>query len=315
MAWDRDKVCTSLIQVITLLAVASYAEWVPYPLPYVNLCRSIGECSQICKRNTSECDCIIGYTLDVDGKSCLPDDPRHKIFFAGGNKLGFIDVDENGKEETKILFPWPHAAYTNFEFMTYDARNEVIFWTDNRGREGVYRSSIRGHALPQTVYNGTLKKPRGIAFDWITGNLYFTDYGLHKIFVCRSDIFNLCTFIRLFQSSHPYGIALLPNFGIMFWTDWSSNTPGIFRAGMDGRYETALVTTNIIQPSGIAVDQGSGRMYWIDRAPNGIFSADFNGANRKTIRLVDSRCLGIDVYGDRVFYGFWLAGELQVRTE
>jgi len=39
----------------------------------------------------------------------------------------------------------------------------------------------------------------------------------------------------------------------MFWTDWGDQ-PKIERAGMDGSQRTTIVSTSLLTPNGIAID-------------------------------------------------------------
>ena len=60
----------------------------------------------------------------------------------------------------------------------------------------------------------------------------------------------------------PDGIALDPDAGKMYWTDY--RTDKIQRANLDGSQVEDLVTTGLSGPSGIALDPGAGKMYWTD---------------------------------------------------
>ena len=51
----------------------------------------------------------------------------------------------------------------------------------------------------------------------------------------------------------PRALALDPEAGWMFWTDWGKE-PKIERAAMDGSERTLLVTTQLGWPNGIALD-------------------------------------------------------------
>lgn len=284
-------------------------------LHYKNECAEFGQCSQICKTNTSECACIKGFTLDADGKSCVPQERTWKIFYAGTNKRGFVDIDENGNERGHLQFPNPNVNSIVFEYMSFDARNEKIFWTDHEVPGRVYRSSVHTPDVPEVLYNLPLDKPRGIAFDWITGNLYFADHQLHKIFVCRSVPPNYCTTLSGVSNHDTFEIALHPNLGIMFWTDTTSNTPSIFQARMDGTHIKVIIGSPIVkEPLGISVDQGNARIYWIDNIGTSrkISSSNLDGSDIMVIKSIGPYSVGIDVFGDRVFWSTWFSCELQV---
>lgn len=61
------------------------------------------------------------------------------------------------------------------------------------------------------------------------------------------------------------GIALHPQNGYMFWTDWSAEDPSINRANLDGTNNLTLFGKNKVEwPNGITVDYISNRIYWVD---------------------------------------------------
>lgn len=54
--------------------------------------------------------------------------------------------------------------------------------------------------------------PEGIAFDWITGNIYFADSNYSHIGVCRNDS-SMCAVLIQEAIDKPRDIALHPNLG------------------------------------------------------------------------------------------------------
>ncbi len=54
--------------------------------------------------------------------------------------------------------------------------------------------------------------PEGIAFDWITGNIYFADSNYSHIGVCRNDS-SVCSVLVQEAIDKPRDIAVHPNEG------------------------------------------------------------------------------------------------------
>lgn len=75
-------------------------------------------------------------------------------------------------------------------------------------------------------------------------------------------------------------------FSYMFWTDWGV-LPRIERASMDGSdvSRTVLVDTNIEWPNGLTLDYVNKRLFWVDAKLHQIFSVDWNGQDRRKIRI------------------------------
>ena len=109
-------------------------------------------------------------------------------------------------------------------------------------------------------------KPEGLACDWANDKIYWTDSETKRIEVASIN-------------PHPYGykyrrvlvwenldqprsIAVSPNDGLMFWTDWGEY-PSIERIGMDGDPETRIILKGnegtggneaIAWPNGLTLD-------------------------------------------------------------
>ena len=89
----------------------------------------------------------------------------------------------------------------------------------------------------------------------------------------------------------------------MFWIDGHSNAKRIVRAGMDGSNRVNVITTNIKQPNGLAIDYKDSRLYWSDSDWRWIASSDFNGQSRKTVVKGSlQHPFAITIFGDRLFW-------------
>lgn len=73
----------------------------------------------------------------------------------------------------------------------------------------------------------------------------------------------------------------------MFWSEWGKK-PKIARAYMDGTNATDFITTDIIWPSGIAVDSHVDvhRLFWADSNKRVIESVKLDGADRRVSMLM-----------------------------
>lgn len=62
----------------------------------------------------------------------------------------------------------------------------------------------------------------------------------------------------------PRAIALAPEHGYMFWSDWNEKHPKIERAALDGTQRSILIETELGWPNGIALDLETAKIYWCD---------------------------------------------------
>lgn len=114
------------------------------------------------------------------------------------------------------------------------------------------------------IVSSGLITPDGLACDWLTNKLYWTDGETNRIEVASLNG-KLRKVLLWDDIDQPRAIAVVPMDGLMFWTDWGE-LPKIERAGMNGDASTrkVIVNTNIFWPNGLTVDFDHRRLYWLD---------------------------------------------------
>lgn len=161
---------------------------------------------------------------------------------------------------------------------------QKVCWTD-QGLETIQCVSYNGQEVENKVgvITTDLLLPEGLACDWFTNKLYWTDRDTNKIEVATMNGEHRKVLIWS-DIDQPRTIALVPMRAIMFWTDWGE-VPKIERAGMNGDPETrsVIVSDNIFWPNGLTVDYEAELLYWIDGKLKFIVVVDYNGKNRRTI--------------------------------
>lgn len=83
----------------------------------------------------------------------------------------------------------------------------------------------------------------------------------------------------------PRSIAVYPQKGFLFWTDWV--VPKIERSFLDGSERKTLVSSQLNFPIGLVVDYESRRLYWIDAKLNEerVETTDLHGHNRVMLSM------------------------------
>jgi low density lipoprotein-related protein 2 len=117
-----------------------------------------------------------------------------------------------------------------------------------------------------------------MAFDWISRNLYFTNYG--KISVVkyetpgsRRDV------IRQYQ---VHALAVDPYRGYLFYSSLARPAK-IHRAYLDGTNITVIAQGGFSLPYSISLDYANRKAYWCDAHLNKIMFVDYTGANVATL--------------------------------
>jgi len=107
----------------------------------------------------------------------------------------------------------------------------------------VYWSDVNGKAIRSSEYNGAnssrfagaeIESPEGLAIDWVSRNIFWTDSALNHIAVASLDDPDKRKVLINEGLINPRGIALYPKKGKIFWSDWNRENPKIEVANMDG---------------------------------------------------------------------------------
>lgn len=61
-----------------------------------------------------------------------------------------------------------------FESLSFDFRRQMLFWSESSNNK-IQGVSLNGSTVPFDIYAGTSGIVHGLAFDWLRGNVYWTD--------------------------------------------------------------------------------------------------------------------------------------------
>ncbi|XP_075055508.1 prolow-density lipoprotein receptor-related protein 1 [Mixophyes fleayi] len=278
----------------------------------VNECLAFGTCSQICNNTKGSYMCTCAKNFQKLNHTCKAEEGTQLLYIADDNEI-------------RSVYPFnPNSAYeqtfrgdqnVRIDAMDVYVKGNKMFWsnwhtgkisfldlhgpltstTSNRNKrqidEGVTDLDIPG-----------LKMPRGIAVDWVAGNLYWTDSGRDVIEVAHMKGEHRKTLISG-MIDEPHAIVVDPLRGTMYWSDWG-NQPKIETAAMDGTMRQTLVEDNIQWPTGLAVDYYNERLYWADAKLSIICSIRLNGtdpivviSNKKGL----AHPFSIDIFEDYIY--------------
>ncbi|XP_039602497.1 low-density lipoprotein receptor-related protein 1-like isoform X2 [Polypterus senegalus] len=281
----------------------------------INECLRAGTCSQLCNNTKGSFMCSCSRFYVKVNHTCKAEGSQHQVLYI---------ADDN---EIRSIYPFnPNSAYeqafqgdenVRIDAMDIYVKGNKIFWTNwhtgkisfrklqtlsplnsNSNRN---RRQLDGGVTDLTIPG--LKIPRGIAVDWVAGNIYWTDSGRDVIEVAQANGEHRKTLISG-MIDEPYAIVVDPLRGIMYWADWG-NHPKIETAAMDGTMRETLVQDNIQWPTGLAVDYFNERLYWADAKLSVIGSVRLNGAD-PVIAISSSKHglshpFSIDIFEDYIY--------------
>uniref|UniRef100_A0A8D3C0A7 EGF-like domain-containing protein n=1 Tax=Scophthalmus maximus TaxID=52904 RepID=A0A8D3C0A7_SCOMX len=256
---------------------------------------SPGVCSQLCVNTPGSyrCDCHPGFIMEAGEHHCkIPGEPYllssvKTDLFVFGLRSGSLDV-------------LPSSAKNAILSLDYDWRDQRVFWAS------LDTESIRWSSLDQKTMGTLIKEVRAdsVAVDWLGRNMYWIDGMNSQIFAIRlgtGTVKSQDQSVILDEDlDQPRSLALLPQKGLMFWTE-IGNVVKIERAGMDGSERMAVVNSSLGWPGGVAVD--TDRVYWTDERLGAIGSATLDGDDIRILQMKETtNPFALAVFNDMLYW-------------
>uniref|UniRef100_A0A674B3R5 LDL receptor related protein 1 n=1 Tax=Salmo trutta TaxID=8032 RepID=A0A674B3R5_SALTR len=189
-----------------------------------NECKQFGVCSHICNntKGSHKCSCHKYFTRIND--TCKVDSEQ-VLYIADDNEIRSLNP---GMPNWRYEQTFQGDANVRIDAMDLHVKTNRIYWTNwHTGR-------ISSYELPSSSPNGNnnrhrrqsdsrvanleipgLKMPRGIAVDWVAGNIYWTDSGRDVIEVAQISGQHRKTLISG-MIDEPYAIVVDPQRGDMW---------------------------------------------------------------------------------------------------
>lgn len=242
--------------------------------------------------NAYRCKCRIGYQLKRDLKTC--ELVNEFVYFTQSSLIRAVPLDQTEVTESRIpvilqrgLVRAIAADCINNRTFFYDAVKRAIFQTNFIGDE------------PRVLIPNNIFAVEGIAYDWISKNLYFTDF--NKITVVQYDNVNTRRNIITVQG-RLFDIAVDPNAGYLFFAD-VRRPAKIYRAFLDGMNVTVIKQRELAFPQSLSLDYSWKKVFWADTHLSRIQYSDYNGNNLVTLTTAPTiNPISIFVYKYSLFY-------------
>ncbi|MGH0147971.1 UNVERIFIED_CONTAM: hypothetical protein FKN15_040972 [Acipenser sinensis] len=248
---------------------------------------------------TQKCGCAFG-NLARDDTSCVVSRDDYLIYTTE-DSIRSLRLDP---EDHNLPFPVVNVLRTAVA-LDYDRDDNRLYYTQSsgEGRSRINYISLSSPTTAPTVVASDLGAPDGIAYDWISKRIYYSDYVNQTINSMAIDGSQRTTIARV---PRPRAIMLDPCRGYMYWTDWGTNAK-IERATLGGNFRTELVNTSLVWPNGLTLDYEEERLYWADA---NLHEKDFilnslTGSNREVIVSTAIYPFAMTVYDQHIYWTDW----------
>lgn len=258
-----------------------------------------GGCEQLCipaEGRSRTCACGIGYKKNEI--NCSP-----FRSFAVVSQLDIArgySLKDSSEAMVPISGPGHHVLHVDVHF----AEN-WIYWVEfNRGYwNGIFRIRPNGTELQHIIKDGIGSNGiRGIAIDWIAGNMYFTNVFPHENYVevCWLDGRHRKIIVKT-TTDAPRELAVNPIKRILYWIDYGQY-PRIGKSNLDGSGWLPVVTSGISDPTDLTIDMNTHDVYWVDSKLDMIQRISYSGGNREVIRRNLPNPKGIAMYKSELYW-------------
>ncbi|XP_048340432.1 low-density lipoprotein receptor-related protein 2 [Sphaerodactylus townsendi] len=246
-----------------------------------------GICQQLClpvPGGLFSCACATGFQLNPDNRTCSPYNSFVVVSMLSAIKGFSLETSDHSEAMVPLAGRGRNALHVDVHIPS-----GFIYWCDFsssvRSQNAIRRIKPDGSSFTNIITDGIGRNGiRGIAVDWVSGNLYFTNAFLSETFI---EVLRLNTTYRrvLLKTTvdMPRHIVVDPKNRYLFWADYGQN-PKIERAFLDTTNRTILVSEGIVTPRGLAVDHNNGYVYWVDDSLDMIARISQDGGEPEIVR-------------------------------
>ncbi|WAR10070.1 LRP1-like protein, partial [Mya arenaria] len=251
-----------------------------------NECHGNHTCSQLCLPKSqllSRCVCTAGFSLSVKDQSTC-EGITSFLLYAKETEIRGV-MFKSGDDQEALP---PISQIQSLSAVDFHAEDDMIYWVDTQTNS---ISRIRRDlSHREVVITEGINSVEGLAVDWISRTLYWTDAGHSTIEMSK------------FNGSGRYVIASgdMEKPSYVFWSDWGKDSR-IERANLDGSRRVQYVYTNISQPWGLTIDYNTNMLYWCDIERGTIEKQDLLRGERKTL-LSNIEPISLTIKDDRLYW-------------
>lgn len=263
--------------------------------------------------------CLLLATLIVNICKCTSVENTVHLLYSNVKEIKLVTVDLTSSSNaprvpTNISIAKMVNVQGDMHAIDFNYQENLIFWTDI-GNEQI--KGLRLNSSPKTsitYVSSDVLYPEGVACDWVTKKLYWSDSEMKKIFVIHYET-KIRKVLYWSDMDQPRALALVPHRGLIFWTDWGASAK-IERSSMDGDHSARkiIVNSDIQWPNALTIEYDSETIYWADAKLSRLERADFDGNNRVILAAeqIIRHPFGLTVGRENMFWTDWVKKSLSM---
>ncbi|XP_053482709.1 low-density lipoprotein receptor-related protein 1B [Ictalurus furcatus] len=285
----------------------------------INECLYFGTCSHYCTntKGSYKCTCDKNYK-DING-NCVAKGPEDRVLYiANDTEIRSFVYPFNQSHGHKVLA----RIEENARIIGMDAllHQQKFIWATQFNPGGLFYKEIIDRSQTKTndgIICPDFRRPRDVAADWVTGNIYWTDHSrMHWFSYYTAHWTKLrysinvgqlkgtnCTRLITDIAGEPYAIAINPVKGMMYWSVIGDHSH-IEESAMDGSMRRVLLDKKLRRPTGLALDYFSQHLYWADAELSVIGSVCLDGSDPRVVidgKQGMSQPYRIDIFEDLIY--------------
>ncbi|XP_047465711.1 low-density lipoprotein receptor-related protein 2 [Mugil cephalus] len=267
-------------------------------------------CTQLCllsvlRPRYHTCHCQSGWKLDSDQRTCVKDENPFLMVVRDSVIFG-IPLDPTDPSNNAMI---PVSGISLGRDIDFDDQEQFVYWVQSIG--SIWRVKTTGTNRSEFAPTAFMGSPSGLAFDWISRIMYYTNPSAKSIEVIRVDGNEkyrktlITSTGKPEGTGEPLGIVLDPARGKLFWTDKGSDNgvpPKVGSANMDGSNPANLYTGNMANIGFIAADISASKLYWGVAGSGVIECGTMDGVSRVTVVSGLSHPWGLTIHQNYLYY-------------
>ncbi|XP_039855880.1 low-density lipoprotein receptor-related protein 2 isoform X2 [Simochromis diagramma] len=249
------------------------------------------------------CYCREGFKLN-ENSTCVASANPVRLLLVGGTALGLLNVKS---QQFEII----QSSTFDSVALAFDVARGWYYWADSRGN--IYKSDGQ---QSWTAYTG---EPgiKGLACDWLSGNLFWTNKKTESIYLQSSDGKSYTALLS--KNIRPSELVVMPVESLMFWINTGpGDRATIEKSWMDASERSSLAVITAQSAHSLTADVAARRLYWISDFKRSIETVKVDGSGRYSYTGLFSRRApqSLAVF-ESLFYwvdnkGLWQAPQTQL---